>query len=421
MGGFMKQKEWDFDTMAVHLANRTEEWQGASQPPIYQCASHRYATGEELSDLFAGKKPGYIYQRMHNPTSSVLEERIAGLERGKKALVFASGMAAITNAVLALARSGDEVVFGNSLFLTSYNFAVKFLPRFGVKARLVETKDPANFKKAINAKTRAVYVETIGNPRMDVPAIGAICKMAHNEGVPVLVDNTLATPYLFRPIDAGADVVIHSTTKYFNGHGSALGGAVIDSGNFNFRSRRFPDFADAVKSAGKLAYHNKLWRETFITLGGCQSPFHSYLTLLGIETLGLRMERHLANAQKLADYLERHRKVKWVNYPGLKSSPYHRAAKKQFQGRGFGALLTFGLKDQKQCFKLIRNLKLCYHLANLGDAKTLVIHPYSTQYVSFSDELREQLSIRPEMVRVSVGIESASDIIEDFEQALKKI
>jgi O-acetylhomoserine (thiol)-lyase len=417
----MADKKWRFDTLAVHLGNQPEKWQGASQPPIYQCASHRYETAEELSDVFAGKTPGYIYQRMHNPTSRVLEERIAGLEGGAKALVFASGMSAITNAVLALVRSGDEVVSGDSLFLTSYNFFTKLLPRLGVKARLVDTSEPGNFRAAINEKTRAVYVETIGNPRMDVPALREICKLAHNEGVPVLVDNTLATPYLFRPIEAGADIVIHSTTKFLNGHGSAVGGAVVDSGRFNFRSRRFPDFADSVKRAGKLAFYDKLWREVFISLGAYQSPFHSYLTLLGLETLGLRMERHLANAQKLARYLEDHRKVKWVNFPGLKSSPYYKIARRQFKGKGFGSLLTFGLKDQAQCFKLIRNLKLCYHLANLGDAKTLVIHPYSSQYVSFSEQARKELSIQPGMIRVSVGIEAGEDIIGDFEQALKKI
>jgi len=330
-------------------------------------------------------------------------------------------MSAITNAILTLVRAGDEVVSGNSLFLTSYNFFMKLLPKFGAKVRLVETSDPENFRAAINQKTRAVYLETIGNPRMDVPGQKEICKIAHNQGIPVVVDNTLATPYLFRPFEAGADIVIHSTTKFFNGHGSAAGGAVIDSGKFNFRGKRFPDFEDSVKRAGKLAFFDKLWREVFISLGGYQSPLHSYLTLLGLETLGLRMERHLENAQKLARFLDGHARVKWVNYPGLKSSPYHRIAREQFKGKGFGSLLSFGLKNQEQCFKLIRNLKLCYHLANLGDAKTLVIHPYSSQYVGFSEQARKELFIKPEMIRVSAGIEAVEDITEDFEQALGKI
>jgi len=417
----MKDIKWRFDTVAVHLGNQPQNWQGASQAPIYQCAAHRYETGEELSEVFAGKKPGYIYQRMHNPTSRVLEERIAALEAGAKALVFASGMSAITNAILALARSGDEIIAGNSLFLTTYNFFTKLLPRLGIRARLAETSDPDNFEAAVNSKTRALYLETIGNPRMDVPAMKEICKIAHKYGIPVVVDNTLATPYLFRPFEAGADIVVHSTTKFLNGHGSAAGGAVIDSGKFNFRGGRFPDFEDSVKRAGNLAFFDKLWREVFISLGAYQSPFHSYLTLLGLETLGIRMERHQANAQKLARYLENHRKVKWVNFPGLKSSPYHKIAGRQFKGKGFGSLLTFGLKDQAQCFKLIRNLKLCYHLANLGDAKTLVIHPYSSQYVSFSEQAKKELLIKPGMIRVSVGIEAPEDIIADFEQALKKI
>ena len=293
----MADKKWRFDTVAVHLGNQPENWQGASQAPIYQCAAHRYETGEELSEVFAGKKPGYIYQRMHNPTSRVLEERIAALEGGAKALVFSSGMSAITNAILTLARSGDEIIAGNSLFLTTYNFFTKLLPRLGIKARLVETSEPDLFRAAVNRKTRAVYLETIGNPRMDVPAMKEICKIAHNQGIPVVVDNTLATPYLFRPFEVGADIVVHSTTKFLNGHGSAAGGAVVDSGKFNFRSRRFPDFEDSVKRAGKLAFFDKLWRELFISLGAYQSPFHSYLTLLGLETLGIRMERHLENAQ----------------------------------------------------------------------------------------------------------------------------
>jgi len=414
-------KEWQFDTKAIHLGNRPEEWLGASQVPIFQSASYRYGSAEELSEVFAGKKPGYIYQRMGNPTSRILEQRLASLEQGKNAIVFASGMAAITNAVLTLSRAGDEIISGDSLFMSTYLFFTKFLTRFGVKVHLVDTSDPQNFKARINSRTRAIYLETIGNPAMDVPEQKAICDIAHNEGIPVLVDNTLATPYLFRPIEAGADIVIHSTTKFLNGHGSAVGGAVIDSGNFNFRSRRFPDFEQSYQRAKSLAFCDKLWRDNFIILGSFQAPLHSYLTLLGIETLPLRMERHLANAQKLANFLEGHGKVEWVNYPGLKSSPYNKIAKKQFKGKGFGSLLTFGLKNQAQCFSLIRKLKLCCQLANLGDAKTLVIHPWSSQYLSFAEDIKSSLGIKREMIRVSVGLEAIEDIIDDFDRALKKI
>jgi len=417
----MAEKSWRFDTLAVHHGNRPDEWLGASQAPLFLSAGHRFGSAEEMSEVFAGKKPGYVYQRMHNPTSRALEQRIEALERGAKALVTASGMAAVTNAVLTLAPAGTEIVAGKSLFLSTYLFFTRFLPRFGVTARLAEPGDPQSFKARINSKTRAVYVETIGNPAMDVPELGAICKIAHNEGVPVAVDNTLATPYLLRPIELGADVVVHSTTKFMNGHGAAVGGVVIDSGKFDYSRERFPDFGEARKRAGKLAFSDKLWREVFIILGGCQSPFHSYLTLLGIETLGLRMERHLRNAERLAAFLEDHPKVRWVNYPGLKSSKFYAVASRQFQGKGFGSLLTFGLKDQGQCFKLIRSLKLAYHLANLGDAKTLVIHPYSSQYVGFAKDAKKSLGIRPEMVRVSVGIEAVEDILEDFNQALKKV
>jgi len=417
----MAKRNWKFETILIHSGNQPEAYQGASQVPIYQCAAHRYETGEELSETFAGKKPGYIYQRMHNPTSRVLEQRIAELEQGKKALVFASGMAAITNTVLALTRAGDEVVSGNSLFLSTHIFFTRILPRYGVKAHLVETDDPNNFQVKINSRTRLIYLETIGNPRMDVPELRAICKLAHNEGIPAAVDNTLATPYLLAPIELGADIVIHSTTKFLNGHGSAVGGAVVDAGRFKWNSKRFPDFAEAVKRAGALAFSDKLWREYLVVLGSFQAPFHSYLTLIGLETLALRMEKHLANARKLAKFLEGHPKVKWVNYPGLVSSRYHKTARKLFSGKGYGALLTFGLKNQEQCFTLIRNLRLCYHLANLGDAKTLVIHPYSTQYVAFPQEEKKALEIKPEMIRVSVGIEAIEDIVSDFQQALAKV
>lgn len=417
----MKKKNWRFDSLAIHSGNRCQDWLGASQVPIYQSAAYRYDTGEELSQCFAGEKPGFIYQRMHNPTSRVLEDRIAELEGGKKALVFASGMSAITNTVLALTRAGDEVISGNSLFLSTYIFFARILPRYGIRTHFVETDDPENFREKLNSKTRLIYLETIGNPRMDVPDIKAICKLANNEGIPLAVDNTLATPYLFKPIEAGADIVLHSTTKFLNGHGTAVGGVAIDAGKFNWRGKRFPDFADAVKRAGKLAFSDKLWREYLIIFGGFQAPFHSYLTLIGLETLALRMKRHLDNAMKLAKFLEAHPKVKWVNYPGLNSSKYHRTAKKLFENKGYGALLTFGLKDQAQCFNLIRNLKLCSNLANLGDAKTLVIHPYSTQYVSFPEQEKQALEIKPEMIRVSVGIEAFEDIKEDFEQALARI
>jgi len=417
----MGEKKYRFDTLVVHLGNQPEKWQGSCQVPIYQSASYRFQRAEDLSEVFAGRKEGYIYQRISNPTSQVLEERLAGLEGGKKALVFSSGMSAITSTILSLVRSGDEIISGNSLFLSTYLFFTRFLPQVGVKVHLVETSDPKNFQEKINSRTRLIYLETIGNPKMDVPAQKEICQLARQEQVPVVVDNTLATPYLFRPIEAGANLVIHSTTKFLNGHGSAVGGVVIDGGNFDWSVKRFSDFAQAVADWGEMAFIEKLAHEVYTQLGTYQAPFHSFLTLLGVETLALRMERHLANAQKLAEYLETHPKVKWVNYPGLKSSAFHSVAREQFQGKGYGALLTFGLESQEKCFKFINQLKLCCQLANLGDAKTLVIHPYSTQYVSFAEEEKKQLGIKPEMVRVSVGIEAIEDIIEDFDQALAEV
>jgi len=410
-----------FETRSIHSGNCPKEWLGATQAPIFQSAAFKFETAEGLSLAFSGKRPGFIYQRLHNPTSEVLAQRLADLEAGKKALVFASGMSAITNTILTLVRAGDEIISGKSLFFSTYLFFTRFLPRFGVKAHLLETAQPKNFQDKINKSTRLIYLETIGNPAMDVPDIKAISQIAHKAKIPLVVDNTLATPYLFKPIEQGANLVVHSTTKFLNGHGSAVGGAVIDGGNFNWASERFPDFKEARKRAGSLAFWDKLWREVFVILGSYQAPVHSYLTLLGLETLSLRMEKHFKNALELAKFLKAHPKVSWVNYPGLVSSPYHKTATRLFSGKGYGALLCFGLKSQSQCFKFINNLKVCYNLANLGDAKTLVIHPYSTQYISFSEKEKAELGIKQELIRVSVGIEDIEDVVDDFRQALKEL
>jgi O-acetylhomoserine (thiol)-lyase len=256
---------------------------------------------------------------------------------------------------------------------------------------------------------------------MDVPDITELAKIAHRHSVPLIVDNTLPTPYLFRPVEHGADIVVHSLTKFFNGHGSAIGGIIVDSGKFPWHLDKYPGFKLSKERRPAAPFLDKVWREIHINFGTTLAPMHAFLTLIGLDTLVLRMERHVANAQKLAEYLSSHKKVKWVNYPGLSSSPSHETAKRQFSGLGFGGLLTFGLETQDACFSVIKNLKLVYHLANLGDSKTLAIHPYSSQYVAFTDEARQKLSIHPEMIRVSVGIEHIDDIIADFEQALARV
>jgi len=414
-------EQWRFDTKVIHASQTPEQWQGASLPPIYQTASHRFDTAQELSDVFAGKEPGYIYLRLRNPTNDTLERKLSALEGGVGAVVTSSGMAAVTGAVMAIAGAGDEIVSGNSLFMSTYLLFANVLPRFGIKARLVETTDLGQYEQAITDRTKLVFVETIGNPKMDVPDIAGLARIAHARSVPLVVDNTLASPYLFRPIEHGADVVVHSLTKFLNGHGSAVGGVVIDAGNFEWPAEKYPDFELSKHKRPDAPLLDKVWREIHINFGTTLAPLHSFLTLIGLDTLALRMERHLSNAQKLAEYLAGHDRVRWVNYPGLPASPSHEVAERQFAGKGYGALLTFGLADQEACFRFIERVRLAYHLANLGDSKTLVIHPASSQYVSFTEEKRRELSIPSEMVRVSVGIEHPDDIIADFQQALDAV
>ncbi|MHC4592232.1 MAG: aminotransferase class I/II-fold pyridoxal phosphate-dependent enzyme, partial [Planctomycetota bacterium] len=322
---------------------------------------------------------------------------------------------------MAITGAGDEIVSGNSLFMSTYLLFANVLPRFGVTTKMVETTDLSLYEAAITERTRLIFVETIGNPKMDVPDVAELARIAHEHSIPLVVDNTLGSPYLFKPIEHGADIVVHSLTKFFNGHGSAVGGAIIDSGSFPWPLEKYPHFELSAGKRPDAPFLDKVWREIHINFGTTLAPFHAFLTLIGLDTMALRMERHMSNAQRLAEYLAGHEKVKWVNYPGLAASPSHEVAKRQFAGKGYGALLTFGLADEEACFGFVKNVKLAYHLANLGDSKTLVIHPYSSQYVSFTEEKRAELGIPAEMVRVSVGIEHPDDIIADFEQALAAV
>jgi len=410
-----------FRTQVIHAAQSPQDWQGATLPPLFQTASHLHPTAENLSQTFAGMTTDHIYMRLTNPTNRILEQKLTALEGGQGAVVTSSGMAAITNACMALLRAGDEFVTGNSLFMSTYLLFANIFKKYGITARFVESTDKEAIEKAINEKTRFVFLETIGNPKMDIPDLAQVAKIAHSHGIPLLVDNTLATPYLCRPFELGADVVIHSTTKYLSGHGDAVGGVVIDGGSFSWSRERFPDFEPFIDRKGPLAFLDKVWREHHINYGTTQAPLHSYLTMIGLDTLALRMERHMDNAYEVAYYLSERSEVTWMNYPGLEDHPSYRIALKQFNGKGFGGMLAFGLNDQEACFQFIDNLKLIYHLANLGDCKTLVIHPYSSQYVSFEDATREELSITPDLIRLSVGIEAVEDICEDLGQALDKL
>ncbi len=417
----MEEKDLRFETRVIHAGQEPEKWLWASQVPVVQSASHRFSTAEGLSDVFAGKTPGHIYMRLRNPTNEALERRVADLEGGIGAVATSSGMAAVSDTVLSILKSGDHMVAGRSLFMSTYLLFAQVIKKFGIEVTLVDPTKPKEWKDAVKDNTRLFYVETIGNPVMDVPDISELAKIAHEVKAPLVVDNTLATPWLARPFESGADIVIHSTTKYLNGHGSAVGGVVVDSGRFEWPDERYPDFKPFKERAGEKAFLDRVWREIHINFGTSAAPWHSYLALIGIETLALRMERHCRNTIELAKYLTGHTKVAWVHFPGLEDSPSHETAKLLFAGKGFGGMLTFGLADEKTCFEFIRSVKLAYHLANLGDAKTLVIHPWSSQYVSFAEDLRRELGIFPELVRISVGIEAIEDIIADFDQALSKV
>jgi len=417
----MSTKKWKFDTLVIHGAQTPEQWKQATLAPIYQSASHQFDTAEELSDVFAGKQAGFIYQRLRNPTNDALEKRLALLDGGLDAVVTSSGMAAINDAVMAVCRAGDEIVSGNSLFMSTFLLYNKVLKKLGITVKTVESNDLAQWEAAVTERTKLLFVESIGNPKLDVPDVARLAELARANRAPLIVDNTLATPYLFRPIEHGADVVVYSTTKFLNGHGSAVGGAIVDSGRFDWPEDKYPDFKTFKQRKGRAAYIDKVWREIHVNFGTCQAPLHSYLTLIGLDTLALRMQRHQSNAAELAEFLDRHPKVDWVNYPGLSTNPWHETARRQFDGKGYGGLLTFGLESEQACFEFIRRVELAYHLANLGDCKTLVIHPWSSQYVSFTEESRRANGIAPELIRVSVGIEAIEDILEDFDRALKGV
>lgn len=416
-----QKKSYSFHTRVIHAAQTPQGWQGGTLAPIFQTASHSHETAENLSETFAGMTTDHIYMRLTNPTNRILEEKLTSLEGGKGAVVTSSGMAAIANSCMALLREGDEFVTGNSLFMSTYILFANVFKKYGITARFVESTDLEAIKRAINDKTRFVYLETIGNPKMDIPDLAQVAEIAHGHGLPLVVDNTLPTPYLCRPFELGADVVIHSTTKYLSGHGDAVGGVVIDGGNFPWAGDRFPDFQPFIDRKGPLAFLDKVWREHHINFGTTQAPLHSYLTMIGLDTLALRMERHIGNAYEVARYLKERPELTWLNYPGFEDHPSHSTASKQFNGKGFGGMLAFGLKDQKACFRFIKELKMIYNLANLGDCKTLVIHPYSSQYVSFEESTRQELSITEDLVRLSVGIEAVEDICADLGQALDKV
>ncbi|MHC4557176.1 MAG: O-acetylhomoserine aminocarboxypropyltransferase/cysteine synthase family protein, partial [Planctomycetota bacterium] len=365
------------DTLAIHGGFTGGDNSGATAVPVYQTVSYAYKTAQGLADVFDGKAPGYIYTRIANPTTTALEARLTELEDGIGCIATSSGMAAIASVVMGLVRAGDEIIAATGIFGGTVSLFEKTLGRFAIKTTLVDVTDTNNFEKTINSKTKLIFVETIGNPRMDVPDIPAIAEIAHKANIPLIVDNTVTTPALFRPGRFSADIVIHSTSKFINGHGTAIGGAIIDTGNYDWRRGAFEDIKQLSERVGQLAFLAHLRNLIYRDLGGCPTPMNSFLMLQGLETLPGRMARHCENAKKLAQFLQAHPKVSWVNYPGLINNAFHDRVANLFDGLG-GGLLTFGLGGRQKAFRFIDSLKLAKNLANLGDTKTLVIHPAST-------------------------------------------
>jgi O-acetylhomoserine (thiol)-lyase len=388
--------------------------------PIVQSSSFAHETAEELEDIFRGRKVGQVYTRIGNPTTEALEKRLALLDGGIAALATASGMAAITTAVMTIVRSGDEILASSSLFGGTFSLFRDTLSNFGIVARFVDPTDLRSISSGINDKTRLIFIETIGNPKLDVPDISAIAAIARKAGVPFMVDATVTTPCLARGVDLGADIVIHSTSKFINGTGSAIGGAIVDIGAFDWESGKFPHFAPFVQKYRSFAFTARARKLIHKDFGACAAPMNSFLLSEGIETLGLRMERHCFNTMELARFLNGHDNVAWVNYPGLEENAGFATAKRLYDNK-FGGILTFGLADRDRAFSFINGLRLARNLANIGDAKTLVIHPASTICSDFGAEEKALMGVSEEMVRVSVGIEAIEDIIEDFAHSLENI
>jgi O-acetylhomoserine (thiol)-lyase len=416
------------ETLSIHAGQAVDPTTKARAVPIYATTSYVFDDADHAARLFGLQEFGNIYTRIMNPTNAVVEERIAALEGGVAALAVASGQAAETLTVLNLARAGDNFVTSASLYGGTYNLFQYTLPKYGIEFRFVDGSDPANFAAAIDGKTKGVYLETIGNPRLDVPDFEGIAAVAHKAGVPVIVDNTFA-PLLSRPIEFGADIVVHSLTKWIGGHGTAIGGIVVDSGKFDWAaSPRFKaDFVDPdpsyhgvsyTSAFGNLAFILKLRVQLLRDLGPALSPFNAFLFLQGLESLPLRIERHSSNALTVARWLEKHQAVEWVSYPGLASHPAHKNAAKYLSG-GYGGVVTFGLKGGLEAGrKLINSVKLFSLLANVGDAKSLIIHPASTTHQQLSTADQIASGVTPELVRISVGIEHVDDIIADLDQAI---
>lgn len=418
-----------FETLALHAGQEADPATNARAVPIYQTTSYVFNDAEHAASLFRLSEFGNIYTRLQNPTNDVLEKRVAALEGGVAGLAFASGSSAITFALLNIAGAGDHIVSANSLYGGTYNLFAHTLPRLGLEIDFVDPADPESFRRAIKPNTKALYAESVGNPKLDTLDIAAVAAIAHEAGVPLIIDNTMPTPYLVRPFKHGADIVVHSATKFIGGHGTSLGGVVVDSGAFNWaQNDKFPDitapdasyhglcFWDAL---GPLAYIVRLRTTLLRDVGAALSPFNAFLLLQGAETLPLRMERHSSNAQRVAEFLEQHPQVSWVSYPGLASHASHEQARRYHERGLYGAIIGFGIKGGREAGRrFVESTRLLSHLANIGDAKSLVIHPASTTHSQLTPEEQLQTGVTDDFIRLSIGLEAIDDIIADIDQAL---
>lgn len=411
----MSKRELKFDTLQIHAGQKPDPTTGALAVPIYQTAAYVFENTEHAANLFALKEFGNIYTRIGNPTTDVLEQRLAALEGGVGALAVASGSAAVTYSILNIAGAGDEIVSASTLYGGTYNLFSTTFARLGIKTVFVNPDNVESFRDAINEKTKAVFIETIGNPGTNLIDIEAVAKIAHENGIPLIVDNTFGSPYLIKPIEFGADIIVHSATKFIGGHGTTIGGIIVDSGKFDWAaSGKFPGLTQAdpsyngikyTEAFGPLAYILKARVQLLRDTGAALSPFNAFLLLQGLETLSLRVERHVANARKVADFLKQHPKVSWVNYPELEGNKYYTLAKKYFP-KGVGSIFTFGIKGgAEEGKKFIEKLELFSLLANVSDVKSLVIHPASTTHAQLSEEAQLLAGVSPDLIRLSIGIE----------------
>ncbi|MDQ3387028.1 MAG: homocysteine synthase [Actinomycetota bacterium] len=426
-----EERSLGFDTLALHGGQTPDPTTNARAVPIYQTTSYVFDDTDHAANLFSLAEPGNIYTRIMNPTNDVFEQRMALLEGGVGALAVSSGQAAETLAILNIAGAGDEIVSAAALYGGTYNLFHYTLPKIGINVKFVDSTDPENIRAAITDKTKAVYAETVGNPALHTLDIEAVANVAHEAGVPLIVDNTVPSPYLVNPLAHGADIVVHSATKFIGGHGTSIGGVIVDGGKFPWDNGRFPGFTEPDPSYHGLEYYSALGEMSYILkarvqmlrdYGPALSPFHSFLFLQGLETLPLRMERHSENAMAVAEFLQGHEKVSWVNYPGLSDHPAHDLADKYHRGGMYGAILGFGIEGGLEAGKsFIDRLELHSLLANIGDAKSLVIHPASTTHSQLTAEEQRSTGVTDDYIRLSVGLESIDDILHDLDQALNGV